>query len=492
MQSRFFRKSHQIVTSVKPAARRAKQVVFSRALCYNAVIEDPFRRFACKILRSGGGKDESIMKHPKAIRTLCALVLAAALLLSSLPALSTGDQGNLYMYVSTGNSGRLHLRALPTTASASLGLYPNGTAVLVESISSNWALVQAGGQRGYMLLTCLSSVSPYNPIVNPSPVPTEDTTLYVRTGNTGKLHLREYASRNARSLGLYPNGTAVHVTSRSGGWAYVNIGGVTGYMMLQYLTATSPLPPAPQPPVTPDPTGGPVTPTAMFVSTGNSGRLHLREYPSLSARSLGLYPNGTLVYAVNLNNGWCQVTVGAQSGFMMAVFLTAATPTVPTPAPTAEPTAAPVPAPTGATLMYVRTGNSGRLHLRSNISTSSASLGLFANGTPVYVIANYGAWAYVNVLGQAGYMMTQFLSAADPGAAPTAVPPPTPLPAAATVRQPNGSFVYLRSSRNSNGTANVLAQVPSGSVVDVLEWGEFWSRIRYNGQEGYMVTHYLK
>jgi uncharacterized protein YgiM (DUF1202 family) len=38
----------------------------------------------------------------------------------------------------------------------------------------------------------------------------------------------------------------------------------------------------------------------------------------------------------------------------------------------------------------------------------------------------------------------------------------------------------------------VICQVPSGSVVTVVEWGSLWSRIQYNGMEGYMVTNYLK
>lgn len=427
------------------------------------------------------------------LRPLCALMLALVLAFASVPAQASGGMGNLYMYIQTGNSGRLHLRALPSTNSESLGLYPNGTAVLVESISGSWAFVQVNGRRGYMNLNFLSGAAPtQQPYV--TPVPTEDTTLYVQTGNSGKLHLRAYASQSAKSLGLYPNGTAVHVTARSGGWVFAEIAGVSGYMMVKYLTPVSPSqPPVTCPPVTPVPG----TPTLMYVHTGNSGKLHLREYPSQDSRSLGLYPNGTQLYALAMGNGWSQVMVSGQSGYMMTKFLLSSAP-----APTCAPVPTYVPAPTyapvpGGTVKYVYTGNSGRLHLRENMSTSAASLGLYYNGTPVTVIQDLGVWSLVNVYGKTGYMMNQFLTSTVPGTIVTPVPgaptaAPTALPTSATVRQPNNSFVYLRSTRSSSNLSNVICQVPSGTVVTVLEWGGPWSRILYNGMEGYMVTNYLK
>ena len=61
----------------------------------------------------------------------------------------------------------------------------------------------------------------------------------------------------------------------------------------------------------------------------------------------------------------------------------------------------------------------------------------------------------------------------------------------ATVRHPRGSFVNLRSTPGEK-KGSILSAVPSGSRVEVLQWGEWWSRIRWNGTEGYMVTSYLK
>ena len=50
-----------------------------------------------------------------------------------------------------------------------------------------------------------------------------------------RLHLREMADRNSRSLGKYYNGTPVLVLAEEGDWAQVTVGGRQGYMMKRYL-----------------------------------------------------------------------------------------------------------------------------------------------------------------------------------------------------------------------------------------------------------------
>ena len=426
----------------------------------------------------------------KGLRTLWAILLALVLLVSMVPTAMAAAT----MYVKTGNTGRLNLRVLPSTSSESLGLFANGTPVVVEYTSGEWAYVNISGKHGFMLLSMLtdkapsgggSTVAPTN-----APAHTENTTMYISTGNAGGLNLRADASRSAKSRGVYANGTQVLVLGRTNEWAYVSIGGATGYMMIQYLTPYSPTPITPAP----GPTLDPGAATTLYISTGNTGRLNLREFPSTSSKSLGLYSNGTPVSAARLANGWSQVVVNGQRGFMMTQYLTAAAPSTHSPVvPTATPSpSGPVPTahPGYVGSMYVSTGNSGALNLRESFSTSSRSLGLYPNGTPVFVYATLGAWVHVSVGGQTGYMMAKFLSVSQPAVTPVTTTPV--LPGTATVKHPANSFVYLRSTANSNNLSNVLDEVPSGTQVEVLSWGNSWSYISYNGMQGYMVTNFLK
>ena len=56
---------------------------------------------------------------------------------------------------------------------------------------------------------------------------------------------------------------------------------------------------------------------------------------------------------------------------------------------------------------------------------------------------------------------------------------------------PGTSTVNMRSSKNSSGNSNIIAQVPIGTVVDVYENGSDWCEIGYDGKDGYMMTKFL-
>lgn len=140
------------------------------------------------------------------------------------------------------------------------------------------------------------------------------------------------------------------------------------------------------------------------------------------------------------------------------------------------------------TPMFVSTANGKSLNLRYQPTTDSARAGSYAQGTPVTVLNRSGGWAYVNVKGQTGFMMLQHLSTTQP-----VIPTPTPVTpiAQVTVVHPRGSFVNLRSSRTTDTDSNILARVPSGTVVDLLVYDRWYSLVSYNGITGYMVSSYL-
>ena len=58
------------------------------------------------------------------------------------------------------------------------------------------------------------------------------------------------------------------------------------------------------------------------------------------------------------------------------------------------------------------------------------------------------------------------------------------------VNTANGRALRFRSSRETNST-NVLAEIPYGTKVFVLDWDGTWARIRYNSAVGYVVKKYL-
>ncbi len=309
-------------------------------------------------------------------------------------------QGGVTMVVKTGRSGKLHLREQPTTASASLGLFPNGTQVKVHGIQFGWALVTVYGMTGYMHTSYLAGVNQPQPQPQPDPRPSMAGAIQymIRTGNTGKLHLRMYASTAAPSLGLFPNGTVLKGVDQHNGWVYVSLYGMTGYMMRRFLTTDMSQPVVPPTPGVPSLDGAVV----KVIRTGNTGKLHLREYASTAARSLGLYPNGTTLEAKNLGNGWSYVRVNGVLGYMMTRYLA-----LPSSAPITPPT--PVIPTTGFAKTYQQRGS--YINLRSSKASSNLSnvIAHIPCNTTVTVLEWGATYTKVSYNGLVGYILNPYL-----------------------------------------------------------------------------------
>ena len=59
----------------------------------------------------------------------------------------------------------------------------------------------------------------------------------------------------------------------------------------------------------------------------------------------------------------------------------------------------------------------------------------------------------------------------------------------ATVHSENGYPVKMRAAKSKN--CNLYWEVPNGSIVDLIEWGDSWSEIGYDGKTGFMQSNFL-
>ena len=264
------------------------------------------------------------------------------------------------------------------------------------------------------------------------------------------------------------------------------------------------------PAVTPSPETRQLMAVVKYTSYG---RINMRAKPEETSARVGVLSGGTLVKVLERSVGrWVLVEGEGKIGYMstnfLELFYEGDTPPIPikTEAPP-TPTRAPastynynysytVPAAvvswavTENTTAYVDTANRKSLNLRAGPSTGYGVITSYRVGTEVRILARRGDWAYVQVGTRLGFMMLSFLSYSPPAPLPPVTDPP--VIATATVTHPWGSFVYLRSSTTTDTNKNILAQMPHGSQVDLLEWGFWYSLIRYNGITGYIVTSYLK
>ena len=314
-------------------------------------------------------------------KTLILIMMTAMLLLSACIAQVASAELGTAIVNNPNPQDRLNLRTKPSTEAISLGKYYTGTEVtLMSSESNGWYKVKIGSLEGYMqsgYLTIAGSAQ----VVSAQPVVTISN-----TGETG-LNLRSAQSASSASYGLYSNGTQVTVLGISETWAHVQIDGQIGFMLLSGLT--------PRLQFGSTEVISENVPGIAYVHNPNpQDRLNLRTRPNGDAPSLGKYYNGTSVTLLSSeNNGWYKVKIGTLEGYMQSQYLnlngtlTSAQPVV-----------------------TVSNKEGTGLNLRSEQSTSSASLGLYKNGTQVVVLGLSESWCHVVVDGKTGFMLLSGLS----------------------------------------------------------------------------------
>jgi uncharacterized protein YraI len=265
------------------------------------------------------------------------------------------------------------------------------------------------------------------------------------------------------------------------------------------VPAPVPAPPAPLP--VPVPIPEPV-PSGAVMQTGTvrapSGLL-LRSGPSTSAPQIVLMPFGSsILFEPSGTPGWASVLYAGRRGYASLEWITP-TGVGPAPAPPSSETIAYVKAPSGL-MLRSGPGSSNPPVMASAMPYGSqvTLLGGSAPGTP-------GGWAKVSYAGKEGYASTDWLSSAPAGAlqatpygSPSSAPSPTGVYAirpggSATVTAPSG--LNLRASAPS-GT--VLALMPKGSVVRIIEVGptsatpQGWVRATYAGKTGFASAEWLR
>ena len=156
---------------------------------------------------------------------------------------------------------------------------------------------------------------------------------------------------------------------------------------------------------------------------------------------------------------------------------------VPTEAPTAEPTQAPTTSPD--VIKQVSAGGK-RLNVRSAPDGGSSVIAKLNDGSKVTVISTENGWSRIRAALPNGSMVEGYVSdmyLADV-AAPTTTPAPTTAPATNARVRTNGSALRLRSGASTSSA--VIARMPNGADLTVLERADGWMRVRFTAANGSM------
>ncbi|MEG0639936.1 MAG: SH3 domain-containing protein [Clostridia bacterium] len=418
-------------------------------------------------------------------------------------------------------SGSLNMRTEAKAGSRILTTIPRGAEVEVTEIGNTWCGVNYGGLSGYVMTSFLAFTPGGE---QPKPPTPENSGSAVVTTQSGSLNLREQGRAGSTILRTIPQYATVAVLERGAQWCKVNYQETVGYVMTVFLTfadeSTGTPPPAtPAPSLTPTPDGGagggegdvnnpdvPITPdpgtddTLYATVTTVSGSLNLRSDALPGSNVIGRIPKGATIIITQQLAAWSQTTYGGQQGYVMNAYLTFRQGK---PQEEAE----------GDTAV-VNTA-SGSLNLRTEPSRSAGVIASIPQYATVSVQQRGAAWCAIGYQGYFGYVMTEFLSFRENTPAPTGSISPNPtltpeLPKVEGTPQPTVTnepqatppalqTAYVATASGSlnlrvraEGNSPIITKMPQGAAVSVLNHGQQWCLVRYDGLDGYAMTEFLR
>ncbi|MFH1880511.1 MAG: SH3 domain-containing protein, partial [Bacillota bacterium] len=419
---------------------------------------------------------------------------------------NTGDDssGAQATAMITTTSGSLNLRADALQGSRVLAKIPQGETVPVLQRMNTWTYTCYQEYYGYVMNAYLTfSDDEDDSQQSGDPIPAVVMTA------SGSLNLRDQPYGSV--LTQIPQGTTVDVYSKGSAWCYLQYNGVFGYVMTAYLSFDTE--DSQQNADTAD-TGDSgetddstrqtdISAATSATVTVETGSLNMRASRSETAAVLTTIPNGATVPILSQTSGWCKVSYGAFQGYVQTKYLSVSA----TPPPTATPT----PAPTGTAYSLTAWVNtaSGSLNLRETASSGAAVLALIPQYAQVDVLSDIAqTWCQARYESAVGYVMSEYLTTAQP----TASPEPTATPDTGdsgetdtgddvtmdpTLHEPSREIiVYVRPPAGSATLAlyeacledsEILQDMIENSEVEIVRVGDTWCEVIYMDQLGYCM-----
>ncbi|MBE5777245.1 MAG: hypothetical protein E7326_07020 [Clostridiales bacterium] len=254
-------------------------------------------------------------------------------------------------------------------------------------------------------------------------------------------------------------------------------GAITQKKLYSLLANGQSATPKPAATATAKPTQGALNGNAAQVVTGG-GYLNLRDETKKDI--LGHIPNYAYVTVVEKGSVWCRVIYQGQTGYAMTSFLT-----FPKDAATAKPTQTPAPtASVGGDTARVLTQNGGALNLRETASQGAKIKKSIPNKSLVTVTQYGSTWCAVVYEGQAGFVMTKFLTDFSGNvkdeATPTAKPTILPVATATATAQPTAAATASPTPKPSYDTSVFQRTLKSGhSGNDVKQLQQRLKELNY-------------
>ncbi|MGI5849782.1 MAG: SH3 domain-containing protein [Christensenellales bacterium] len=386
------------------------------------------------------------------------------------------DQTNAVVYNCVSN---VNIRSTPDTSYPRIGTAFLGDRITVieANAAPDWHKISYGGIDAYIyayyvMLDSEAAPTPTVPAktpsatVEPSPpttsaLPTATPTAtpapdIVQTGtvSVNVLNIRSGPGTTYSQIGRFAKGDRVDVieTNSAQGWHKILSNGIAGYVYASYITLSD--------------TETNVQTTGVITAS----ILNIRSGPGTSYSKLGSFVKGNIVDVIEADSaqGWHKILYKGSAAYVYAQYVRLSGPET--------------------SIQTTGVITASILNIRSGPGTSYTKLGSFVKGAKVDItkINETENWHQILYNGSAAYVHADYVSISNSGSAGNA----SEVQANTVYASVNANALNFREAASLS--APVINTLSRGDIVQVLEKGTTWHKVKYAGKKGYMYAQYLK
>lgn len=279
------------------------------------------------------------------------------------------------------------------------------------------------------------------------------------------LNMRSAPDSDAKIITSIPKGTSVGVyESEFPDWYYVDYNGKSGFVSTKYISFDN------------------FHITTIIDDCGygtvatKKDPLNLRSEASENSSILTTIPKGTSIKLYStIYDGWYSTSYNGKNGYVKAEYISFSDSSS-TPSATYDTNI----------LEYYGPGvvatEKDPLNVRSEPSTNASVVTTIPRHTTIDLyMTTYDGWYYTIYNGKSGYVSSQYIS--------NVVPADDVQISSTAYINTKSDPLNLRKSASTSGA--VITTIPKGTAVTVIEYGDSWCYVEWNGYKGYASTDYL-
>ncbi len=381
----------------------------------------------------------------------------------------------------TVNTSVLHVRAGSNTSHDIISRVYNGQSLNVIGEENGWFKININGQTGFVSGEFVSKNGASNSIVS-------------TTGGNNKvtadvLRVRTAPNTSSSVSGRVYEGQALNVIGQENGWVKINHNGQVGYVSSEFVSGVS------------SNAGSSNNNTnnnnqesvkpASGNYTVNVSSLRVRTGPSTSHTTVASVTKGQVVQVVGEVQDWFKINYAGQTAYVSKDYVTKGgsndNVTQGNNQDNKQEQNNNVTVQTGGTYVV----NATSLRVRTGPAAYHSVIGGVLNGTTLNVVGSENGWFKVNYQGKTGFVSSEFVKFVKGGTSTPEQPkqPEQPNQGAIGDYYINASALNVRSGEGTN--YRIIGALPQGQKVQVISENSGWSKINYNGQNGYIGTRFL-